>query len=308
MNDPSNSREAELLDSLPGLFFFLSLSTTRTEDLDGSFVDPEEYLWGPDQSVANLLDSAVAERGVAVLLGPMEEVLLHLGRTATELSFGVLASLNRPGYRLSGFAECFRPLARIIATSPDFTWWWEGARSHRVTAKDIGTSPFDDLTEQSHWSNQPRSAQTIQTTPGPIENLESTMAVCFDNDTAFGGDNRTVPVAHHKLLGQGLRITTSSDWQRLLNTAHFVVTDEGRLHDWSDMLGTQRKWVTPDWQTISQSFDWIELTLGGFLTTSYRTIEFDGSMSAVIGWTPGATIFFNGDPDEYLGWASMSSR
>lgn len=308
MNGPTVNREEEILESLPALFFFLSISTTRTELLDGYFVDPEELLRSPDQSVIDRLTSAVVDRGVPTLLGPREDVLLHLGRTATELSFGVLTPLNRPGYRLSRFAECFRPLARIVAASPDFTWWWEGAQTHRVTAKDIGISHREDLTEQSHWSNQPRSAQTIQTTPGPIESLESTMAVCFDNDTAFAGDNRTLPLAKNDPCGQGLRITSPSDWQDLLSVAHTVVTDDGRLHYWSDMLGTQRKWVTPDWQTISQSFDWIELTLGGFLTTSYRTIEFDGSMSAVIGWTPGATIFFNEDPDEYLGWASMSSR
>lgn len=299
----SRGREHNLLASMPALFFFLSLSTMDHRVIGEAPLDPVTHLSGPESETASRLTRAVAERGMPTLFGPMDDVLTHVGRIATELSFGSLAPLNRPGYRLSSFRECFRPLAHAIAAESEFTWWWEGAHTHRVTAKDIGTSPGRDLENESRWSNQPRSSTTIQTTPGPIGPYESTLAVCFDNDTEFGGDHRTMQLADHDSLGRGLSIASAADWAALVEYANTRVTSRSRKRYWSEFLGERQSWVSPDWQRISEAYSWIELTLGGFLSAAYQSINTRVGTSAIVGWTPGATVFFHVDTSPYRGWA-----
>ncbi|WP_029067946.1 hypothetical protein [Jonesia quinghaiensis] len=295
-------REEELLGSLPALFFFLSLSFMPREHLDGSAVQPESILQGNDKEILFRLEQAVHETGLAALRGSMEHVIAHVGSVASDLSWGWLAPLNRPEYTLFQYREVFRPLARHIATDPAYDWWWEGGGGQWVTAKDTGSSDWSKLNDRQHWSNQPRYAHSIQTTPGPIGSAASTLAVCVDNDTMPQGDHRVMQF-QGPMSDNGVRIRGVDDWKHLLSLGSARITSTQTRKDWDAFLGRHPRWVTPAWENIVEHVSWVELTLAGFLTTAYRPITVDGETTAIIGWNPGATMHFNVDPTPYTSWA-----
>lgn len=272
------------------------------EHLDGSAVQPENILHGDDKEVLTRLDRAVQETGLPTLHGPMEHIIAHVGSVASDLSWGWLAPLNRPGYKLLQYREVFRPLARQLATDPTFDWWWQGGGGQWVTAKDTGCSEWSDVKDRNHWSNQPRYAKSLQTTPGPIGTVRSTLAVCVDNDTMPQGDHRVMQF-HGPTSDNGVRIRCADDWKHLLSLGSARVTHAQTQKDWNAFLGHHPRWVTPAWENIVEHVSWVELTLAGFLTTAYRPIAVDGGTTAIIGWNPGATMHFNVDSTTYARWA-----
>lgn len=296
-------RVERLLDTFPALCFFYSLSRIDAQALEGANCDPRELDGMSDAHAQKWLDQCVAQRGIPALNGSMELITRHIGSIAMELSWGDLAKINRPQSRLFQFRECFRPLARQIAYEPRFDWWWDGATTPVITAKDIGTGPMTDLGDCGHWGNQPRGHDTLQTTQGPVGNDPSTLLWCVDNDTILGGDPRTMPLGQWPTRGRGFQIKEPSDWVELVSQALHPFGDEEVVRQWTCFLGEQSSWATPAWDLIAPHYDWVELTLGGFLLAAYQPIHVNGHATAIIGWNPGATIHFGVDLTTYLEWA-----
>lgn len=298
------NRVKQLLDAFPALCFFYSLSRIDAQDLEGAYSDPRELDGMRDARAQTWLDQCVAERGIPALNEPMELIIRHIGSIAMGLSWGHLAEINRPQSRLFQFRECFRPLAQQIAHDPRFDWWWNGATTPVITAKDIGTGPVADLGYFGGWSNQPRGHNTLQTTQGPVGNDPSTLLWCVDNDTILGGDPRTTPFNQSPTRGRGFQIKEPSDWVKLVSRAPHRVEDTEVIRDWTYFLGEQSLWATPAWDLLAPQYDWIESTLSGFLLAAYLPIHVNGHATAIIGWNPGATIHFGVNLTRYLEWAN----
>lgn len=301
-------RVERLLNSSPALCFFYSVSRIDAQALEGAYADPRELDGMSDANAQKWLDQSVAKRGMPALNESMELIIRHIGSIAMGLSWGHLAEINRPQSRLFQFRECFRPLARQIAHKPRFNWWWDGATTPVITAKDIGTGPLADLGDFGGWSNQPRGHDTLQTTQGPVGNDPSTLLWCVDNDTILEGDPRTTPLSQSPTQGRGFQIKEPSDWAELVRRAPHLMDDQEVVRNWTYFLGEQSSWVTPAWDLLAPHIDWVELTLGGFLLAAYQPIHVNGHATAIIGWNPGATIHFGMNMTKYLEWAKGTAE
>jgi hypothetical protein len=78
------------------------------------------------------------------------------------------------------------------------------------------------------------------------------------------------------------------DWASLVERYPMDATG---THDgeWRYWGGVRGPWLLPDWTKVSEDYDGIHVTIGGYLTSSGRAIQVGDSYTMLAGWVPDGT-------------------
>jgi hypothetical protein len=98
-------------------------------------------------------------------------------------------------------------------------------------------------------------------------------------------------------------------------TTHIIFrSDTAATGPWTGGQGT---WVIPDWVAVSQDWDGVHVSLGGYLEAAYRAANAGGGFTLLAGWNPDETLWLNdvvsstdllGDIGPGQHWAIMPDR
>lgn len=181
------------------------------------------------------------------------------------------------------WAVDWRPVSDAVPLEPApavvLEEWTRAQREDEVRA--VRERPADP---RANWSGTWWSVpQRLLITRGSVLNALELV------EDSLGWETATViPV---RGAGETLELRSPEDWADLCREYPMEVT-ASRRHDWFRVTGRDGRWLIPDWQRVSETWDAVHLTTLGYLSAATQTIEVDAEYGSVIGgWGPDSTIW-----------------
>lgn len=237
-------------------------------------------------------------------------------------SFGFTGNDTEYDQLLRDAVEEFRSSAESLVSSSATAWWWDdlplddqryaerarGAgegggppRQEAVTVEVVGA--VTQLREdEAHATRHRRSARDVPKyasgcwwsmplrgfwTSRPVPPVPALCLACAEerSDERF-----TVWSVRMSATARIYEVREPSDWGRLVDMAPIDVTTS-RLSDWRRWTKRDGPFYLPDWQAVSNHFDGVHVSVGGYLTTRSIPVPVADGISVLAGWDPDATLW-----------------
>lgn len=256
-------------------------------------------------------------------------MLRRVGDLTEDIAFGGGADWLVLAPTLEAAREELRPVAELIAGLPEAAWWWDPvARDSQrwLAERNTGLPRGDRLSlglrraaeksvEQGWWASELIDSDVPRTTRGDIPGAQAISLACPEGFEIFG-DLKQIWSIRIDRDARVYEVAGIEDWAALArNYPYHLPVGYGR--DWVRWTGKQGTWVIPDWVAVSQDWDGVHVSLGGYLEAAYRAANAGGGFTLLAGWNPDETLRLNdvvsstdllGDIGPGQHWAIMPDR
>jgi hypothetical protein len=280
----------------------------------------------------------VVEEAVAQGKGSMErelrtigkyQLLRRVGGLTEDIAFGGGADWLVLAPALEAAREELRPVAELVAGLPEAAWWWDPVvlDSQRWLAeRNVGLPRGDRMSlglrraaeraiDPGWWASELVGSGVPRTTRGNIPGAQAISLACPEGFEIFG-DLRQVWSIRIDRSARVYEVAGIEDWAALARDYPYHLP-VGYGRDWARWTGKQGTWVIPDWVAVSQDWDGVHVSLGGYLEAAYRAADAGGGFTVLAGWNPDETLWLSdvvstadllGDirPDQH--WAIMADQ
>ena len=193
-------------------------------------------------------------------------------------------------------------LLRALRSNTSTSWWWEtrdleflrivetkGDPPQSAEPRVVGNMRGAWWCEPNFWNrNGIVSAELSQSLPdngGPVR------LWCQDESAQPFNPLSTSPVSLESL--RLYVINSPQDWRSLVKRypRKFVIRGDSSDSFWFRTTGIE---IQPDWTQVAKDYDGIHLTIGGYVTTAYVSMEIDNQYQTTLsGWNPGEAVIFD---------------
>jgi hypothetical protein len=263
------------------------------------------------QFVVERLSQLVTERlsSVAEVLTHPMELLEHVGSVVENYAFGPATHWHALQPALVRAKETLRPVANLMANSPEFAWWWESiALANQRWVGVNGDSPPTSIelaetlpraiAEESRrgcWWVSLLSRQVPRTTRGSIDSLLAMPLVCHEDHELFKEEDLNVWLVDVPEGATVYEIRSTADWVALVERfPRELAKGPAEWERWTDQGGP---WVLPDWKSFATKYDAVHVSFAAYLASAYTAIPIGAANTILIGWHPDETLWLGRAPN-----------
>jgi hypothetical protein len=260
--------------------------------------------------VVERLSQLITERlsSVAEAITRPLELLEQVGSVVENYAFGPAMQWHALQPALVTAKETLRPVANLMASSPEFDWWWDSIAltdqrwlgvngDLPPTSIELAEALPRAIAEESWscWWVSLVSRHVPRTTRGPIDSSLTASLACHEDHEVLHEEKLNVWTVEIPEGATVYEIQRTADWIALVERfPREVVTS--RAPEWARWTGHSGPWVLPDWERISAKYDAVHISFAAYLASAYTAIPIGTAHTILVGWHPDETLWLGRAP------------